>query len=43
MIIAVPDIVKVKRRELSYILMGCDGIWERKANNVMGKWVMKKV
>ena len=28
----VPDITKVSRADISHILMGCDGIWERKSN-----------
>lgn len=26
-----PDIVKIPRKEVSLILMGCDGIWETKS------------
>lgn len=28
-----PDVVKVSRAEVSHILMGCDGIWEKKSNS----------
>lgn len=36
-----PDITKVCRADISHILIGCDGIWERKSNEEMGKWLNK--
>lgn len=29
--------------DLDFILMGCDGIWERKSNEEMVEWVYKKL
>ena len=39
----VPDITKVSRADISHILMGCDGIWERKSNEEMSKWLNKSL
>jgi serine/threonine protein phosphatase PrpC len=27
--------------DLDFILMGCDGVWERKSNEEMVEWVYK--
>ena len=29
--------------ECDFILMGCDGIWETKSNDVMGQWIYNKL
>jgi serine/threonine protein phosphatase PrpC len=29
--------------DLDFILMGCDGIWERKSNEEMVEWVYKQL
>ena len=29
--------------DLDFILMGCDGIWERKTNEEMVEWVYKQM
>ncbi len=34
-----PDIVKIKREDAEFIIMGCDGIWERKSNEAMIEWI----
>ena len=38
-----PDIIKCKREGVEFILMGCDGIWERKSNEVMVEWVRRRL
>lgn len=38
-----PEIIKVPRKEVSLILMGCDGIWETKTEEKMTKWIHKKM
>ena len=35
MITANPDLKKIKRENVDYIIMGCDGIWEVKKNEEM--------
>ena len=29
--------------DLDFILIGCDGIWERKTNEEMADWIYKKI
>lgn len=41
MVTCVPDIVKIERANVDFILMGCDGIWERKTSELMGKFLKK--
>lgn len=43
MVTCVPDIVKIQRNNVDFILMGCDGIWERKTCDKMGKFVKKSI
>lgn len=43
MVIAQPQIKSVKTRDVNYILMGCDGIWQRKSRIEMAKSVMGKI
>ena len=43
MITANPDIIKVSREGMDYIIMGCDGIWETKTNEEMVKWINKRL
>ena len=33
MITANPDIIKIENKNVDFIIMGCDGIWEVKSNN----------
>jgi len=42
MVIAVPEIIKIKTSTTKFIIMGCDGIWERKNSVQMIKWIAKK-
>lgn len=32
MVIACPDIIKIKNEGIKFIIIGCDGIWEVKSN-----------
>ena len=43
MITAFPDVLKVKRENIDFIIMGCDGIWEVKSNNDMVNWMTKRI
>lgn len=43
MITAFPDVMKVKREKIDFIIMGCDGIWEVKTNNDMVSWITKRI
>ncbi len=38
-----PDIIKVPRKDVGLILMGCDGIWEKRSAEQMTKWIHKKM
>lgn len=40
-VIAVPDIIKIPRKGVEFIIMGCDGIWETKSNTKMIKTIAK--
>lgn len=42
-ITADPDITKIPNQNLDFIIMGCDGIWERKSNEEMIQWVTKRI
>lgn len=42
MVIAIPDVIKIPRNDVKFILMGCDGIWEKKNSFKMIKWIAKK-
>lgn len=35
MITVNPDVKKIKNKNIDFIIMGCDGIWEVKQNNEM--------
>ena len=34
-----PDVLRCKREGMEFIIMGCDGIWERKSNEEMVEWI----
>lgn len=42
MVIAVPDVCKLARSHIKFIMLGCDGIWEKKSSMKMMKFVTKK-
>jgi serine/threonine protein phosphatase PrpC len=43
-ITANPDVYEYEMPEdLDFVLMGCDGIWERKSNEEMVEWVYSKL
>jgi serine/threonine protein phosphatase PrpC len=43
-ITANPDVYEYDMPEdLDFVLMGCDGIWERKSNEEMVEWVYSKL
>ncbi len=33
LVISMPDVVTVKNEGIEFIIMGCDGIWEKKSNS----------
>ena len=43
MITANPDIKIIENRDLDFIIMGCDGIWEIKQNHEMVEWVRRRI
>jgi serine/threonine protein phosphatase PrpC len=43
MVTANPDIVKIKNDGISFIIMGCDGIWEVKSNIEMAEWIRGRI
>lgn len=42
-ITADPDIRKIENKNIDFIIMGCDGIWEVKDNDQMVKWISKRL
>lgn len=38
-----PDIFKVPRQDLYFMIMGCDGIWECKTSEQMTSWIASKL
>lgn len=32
LVIPIPDIIAIKNEGIDFIIMGCDGIWEKKSN-----------
>ena len=43
MITANPDIKVIENRDIDFIIMGCDGIWEIKQNQEMVEWVRRRL
>lgn len=43
MITAFPDVEVLDNKDVDFIIMGCDGIWETKTNEDMVKWVQKRI
>lgn len=43
MITAFPDVEVIENKDIDFIIMGCDGIWETKSNEDMVKWVQKRL
>lgn len=43
MVTSTPDIIGCKREGLEFILIGCDGIWERKSNEKMVEWIRSRL
>lgn len=41
-VIAVPDITEIERKETEFVMMGCDGVWETKSPDKMVKWIKRK-
>lgn len=39
MISSTPDILRINRNDVEFIIMGCDGIWETKSNEKMIEWI----
>ena len=43
-ITANPDVFEYDMpNDLDFILMGCDGVWERKSNEEMVEWIYKEL
>ena len=43
MISSTPDILRIKREGVDFIIMGCDGIWETKTNDKMVEWIRERL
>lgn len=43
MITAFPDIKVIDNKNVEFIIMGCDGIWQVKSNEVMKQWVSQRI
>lgn len=43
MISPCPDITKTENKNIDFIIMGCDGIWEVKTNSEMVSWVNTRI
>lgn len=43
MITANPDIKSIDNKDIDFIIMGCDGIWQVKSNEQMREWVANKL
>jgi serine/threonine protein phosphatase PrpC len=43
MITPCPDVLKIKNKDIDYIIMGCDGIWEVKSNADMVSWISERL
>lgn len=43
MITSNPDITKIPRKGLHFIIMGCDGIWESKSSEQMVEWIRTRL
>lgn len=43
MITSNPEITKLTRKDLHFIIMGCDGIWQSKSSSQMATWVKNRL
>lgn len=43
MISANPDIKKIENKNIDFIIMGCDGIWQIKSNAEMVEWMRRRI
>lgn len=43
MISSTPDILRINREGVDFIIMGCDGIWETKTNDKMIEWIKERL
>lgn len=43
MVSSTPDITKIRREGVEFIIMGCDGIWETKNNEKMIEWIQERL
>lgn len=42
MVIADPEVMSIEREQVQFIMLGCDGIWEKKDAEKMVKWIYSK-
>lgn len=43
MISSTPDVMRVNREGVDFIIMGCDGIWQTKTNEKMVDWIQERI
>ena len=43
MITANPDLKVINNKDIDFIIMGCDGIWQVKSNDQMREWVATRL
>lgn len=43
MVTAEPDIRQINRKDIDYIFLGCDGLWESKSCKEMKTWLDDKL
>lgn len=43
MITANPDVKVINNKDIDFIIMGCDGIWQVKSNEQMKDWVSARL
>ena len=43
MVTAEPDIRQINRKDIDYIFLGCDGLWESKSCKEMKNWLDDKL
>ena len=43
MISPLPDVTRTENKNIDFIIMGCDGIWEVKSNSDMVAWINARI
>lgn len=43
MVSSFPEIISCDRKGVNFVIMGCDGIWQKKSNTQMVQWIDKNI